>query len=410
MKPCSPLSRWARAILLIVSLAVSVGAATAWAEAPSPPASAAASVTVSTTAEIRQRLATARAGDVVLIASGEHAGFSLSGVRGEPESPIVLRAADPKQPPVFISGIHLSSVANLVLEDLTIAGAPANGLNIDDGGDFASPSQHVVLRRIVVRDCGGRANHDGIKLSGVEDFVLESCTVERWGRGGSAVDMVGCHRGRLEGCTFRDTPSDLASSGVQVKGGSSAVTIRACRFEHAGQRAVNLGGSTGLAFFRPPISADAARHSRSEARDIVVEECVFIGSLAPIAFVGVDGAVVRRNTIWRPQGWILRVLQETQDQRFAPCRNGVFAENLVVYRLGDLRSPVNVGLGTAVETFRVERNYWYAEDAPQRSVPQLPVAEVDGRGGADPLFEDAEGGDLRLHEGSPVRGAGVSRG
>jgi hypothetical protein len=53
------------------------------------------------------------------------------------------------------------------------------------------------LLRLAVRDCGGRANHDGIELSGVRDFRLERCTVERcmverWGRGGSAVDVVGC--------------------------------------------------------------------------------------------------------------------------------------------------------------------------------------------------------------------------
>ena len=111
---------------------------------------------------------------------------------------------------------------------------------------------------MVVRDIGPTGNRDGIKLSGVDDFRVEGCTVERWGSGGSGIDMVGCHRGEIVGCTFRhgDTTGD---SGVQAKGGSRDVVIRRCRFEHAGQRAVNLGGSTGLAFFRPKPEGYEAR-------------------------------------------------------------------------------------------------------------------------------------------------------
>ena len=119
--------------------------------------------------------------------------------------------------------------------------------------------------------------------------------------------MVGCHRGEIVACTFRhgDTVGD---HGVQAKGGSSDVVIRRCRFEHAGQRAVNLGGSTGLAFFRP-------KPEGYEAKNITVEDCTFDGSMAPIAFVGVDGAIVRHNTIYRPRRWGFRILQETQKIR-----------------------------------------------------------------------------------------------
>ena len=37
--------------------------------------------------------------------------------------------------------------------------------------------------------------------------------------------------------------------------------------------------------------------------------------------------------------------------------------------------PVNLGQGTAPETFEFARNWWYCIDAPERSVPRLPVAE-----------------------------------
>ena len=178
--------------------------------------------------------------------------------------------------------MHLTDPAYVELHDLVISKARGNGLNIDDGGSYDTPAHHVVLRRLVVRDVGSDGNHDGLKLSGLDDFTVEECTVERWGKRGSAIDMVGCHQGFLRGCTIREGDATNAN-GVQAKGGSRDISILQCRFENAGGRGVNLGGSTGLPYFRP-------KPQGYEAKDITVEDCTFLGSMAPIAFVGVDGA------------------------------------------------------------------------------------------------------------------------
>jgi hypothetical protein len=192
----------------------------------------------------------------------------------------------------------------------------------------------------------------------------------------------------------------VGDNGVQAKGGSSEVAIRRCRFEHAGQRGVNLGGSTGLAYFRP-------RPQGYEAKDITVEDCTFLGSMAPVAFVGVDGAVVRHNTIYRPRRWAFRILQETRQEGFVPCRNGQFTDNLIAFRSDEMATAINVGDGTAPETFRLASNAWYCLDAPDRSRPSLPIAEADGVYGADPRFRDADGGDLRTSPDGPARQAGA---
>ncbi|MCA9064289.1 MAG: hypothetical protein KDA96_14565, partial [Planctomycetaceae bacterium] len=182
---------------------------------------------------------------------------------------------------------------------------------------------------------------------------------------------------------------------------SADITVRDCRFEHAGGRAVNLGGSTGAEYFRP---VDAT----CEARNITVEDCTFIGSMSPIAFVGVDGASVRFNTIYRPVRWSIRILQETQKSDFVPCRNGVFSNNIVVFRSDEVRTIVNVGEGTAPGTFHFAQNHWYCIDKPQRShLLGLPTAEMGGSYGKDPLFRDPERGDFRRHDDSPVTDAGV---
>jgi len=351
---------------------------------------------------LRRALERAGAGTEIRIAPGTYrGGLFRRNLRGTEKRPVVIAGADRERPPVIRGGgcgLHLAGAAHVELRDLALRGAQANGLNVDDGGSFASPSHHVVLRRITVRDVGPEGNRDGIKLSGVEDFRVEDCVVERWGKGGSAIDTVGCHRGAITGCTFRHDDPPRAD-GVQMKGGSRGITVSRCRFEGAGGRGVNLGGSTGKAYFRP-------KDADHEAKDLTVEDCTFVGGGAAVAFVGVDGAVVRRCTIVRPAPWVLRILQETSAERFVPCRNGRFERNLIVFRSGDLRTAVNVGPATKPETFVFEGNFWYCEDAPDRSRPTLPVAEEGGVHGKDPEFVDPAKGDYRLKEGSPAKGRG----
>ncbi len=363
--------------------------------------------TVRTTEELRDALAEARPGARILVAAGTYeGGLHVSGVRGAAGQPIVVAAADAGHLPVFeggASGLQLSEVEHVELCDLVLRGAAANGVNVDDGGRLTAPSHHVVLRNLRVADVGAAGNHDALKLSGVDDFRVEGCTLERWGTGGgSGIDLVGCHRGVIEGCTLVHDGS--GGSGVQVKGGSADVTIRRCRFENAGSRAVNLGGSTALAHFRPPL----AEPPHAEARAIVVEGCTFLGSDAPIAFVGVDGAAVRFNTIYAPGRWALRILQETAEPGFAACRNGTFAHNLVAFRAAQWsEGGINVGPGTEPSSFAFEGNWWTCLDDPAQSRPRLPSAEKGGTYGEDPRFRDAEQGDVRLRADSPAKGVGA---
>jgi hypothetical protein len=361
-------------------------------------------VTVDTRESLIEAVRRAVPGTTVRVAPGTYrGGLSFDRLRGEEGRTIVIAALDENDPPVFEgggSGIHLRRPVHVELRNLVIHKATGNGLNIDDGGESTEPAHHIVLDGLQIRDIGPSGNRDGIKLSGVDDFTVTGCTIQRWGDNGSAIDMVGCHQGKIESCTFAYR-GDLAANGVQTKGGSSDIVISRCRFEDAGGRAVNIGGSTGLAYFRPP-------DARYEAKDITVEDCTFIGSAAPICFVGVDGALVQHNTIYRPTRWVLRILQESQQDRFVPSRNGVFRNNLIAFRAGEIRETVNIGGGTASETFTFEGNHWYCLDAPNRSDRlRLPVDETGGTYGENPRFVEESTLDLRLKDDSPVRSAGV---
>ncbi|QOJ01932.1 MAG: right-handed parallel beta-helix repeat-containing protein [Phycisphaeraceae bacterium] len=382
-------------MLALAALAAAAGLQPADTLGPALSPSPAREILVADDAALRRALADARPGDAILLAPGKFRGFTADNLRGEPDRPIIVRAQHPADPPVFTSGVHLVRPRHTELADLHSIDAPHNAFNIDDGGNHLTPAQHLTIRRLTIRDNGGRANADGLKLSGVQDVLVEHCTFERWGRGGSAIDMVGCARGVIRDCTFADLESDPASNAVQTKGGSSDITIRRCRFVHAGQRAVNIGGSTGLPYFRPP---DAPH----EARSITVEGCTFIGSHTPVAFVGVDGAAFRFNTVYLPSRWAARILQESTGPRFVKSRNGRIEDNLFVYRRRDISTMINVGSGTKPETFRFARNYWFATDDPARSIPTLPAAETDPAGGREPRFRDPDRLDLRQTPESPA--------
>jgi hypothetical protein len=347
--------------------------------AVAPALAAERAVEVRDDASLRAALRTVAPGTHIRIGPGRYnPGVWAANLQGTAQQPIIIEGLDEKKPPVFEGGAeawHLSDCSYLTLRNIAVRKQTSNGINIDDGGTYETPSHHITLERLHIADIGPQGNHDAIKLSGVDAFVVRDCRVEGWG--GQAVDMVGCHRGLIDACVFRGKPGFSQDTGPQTKGGSREITIRCCLFDHAGTRSVNLGGSTGLRFFRP-------QGAPYEAKDITVEGCTFIGSPAPIAYVGVDGAVVRYNTIYQPSKWVLRILQETTEKGFAPCRNGRFEHNLVVFRQADVQVFVNIGPNTRPDTFTFADNFWFCEDRPEASKPVLPVPESCGVYGRDP--------------------------
>lgn len=295
-------------------------------------------------------------------------GHWLSGLQGSAVAPIVIRGADSAAPPVFTGGgseaWHLSACHHVTLRDLAVRGYAGNGVNVDDGGQLDMPARGIMIERLSIEDTGPDGNHDALKLSGLDGFTIRDCIFRGWG--GSAVDMVGCHDGLIEGCRFEGAEGFSQSSGVQAKGGSARVTVRRCEFENAGSRAVNLGGSTGLQYFRPPGAG-------YEASELLVEGNTFRGSQAPIAFVGAVGCVVRDNDLLYPEKWLLRILQESADPQFAPCQGGIFEGNRIRF---DQRVQVfvNVGPGTLPDSFVYRDNVWIETDAAGRELasPRVP--------------------------------------
>ena len=132
----------------------------------------------------------------------------------------------------------MADCSYITLAHIRVQGYPANGINIDDGGTFETPSHNIVLDNVAILDVGPAGNHDALKMSGVDDFVVKNCHFEGWG--GSGIDMVGCHRGKITDCTFVGKKNYSQSNGIQLKGGTSNVIVEACLFRNAGHRSINL--------------------------------------------------------------------------------------------------------------------------------------------------------------------------
>jgi hypothetical protein len=353
----------------------------------------------------------AQPGTAVRIHGGTYAPDQfISDLAGTAEAPIWIGGA-PGETPVISGGgeaLHFSRARYLVVHDLEIVGASGNGINIDDGGAVDDPeaSRFVVLRDLEIHQIGQGGNQDCLKMSGVNDYWVLDSEFHGCGEGGSAIDHVGCHHGLVAGNFFHDN----GGNAVQCKGGSEDIEIRANRMVDSGQRAINMGGSTGFEFFRPSLQMDAPN---AEARDIRVIANTIVGGETALAFVGCVDCLALNNTIVRPHHWLFRILQETvseQGYEFLPSSNGVFANNLVVFDRGDISTYVNIGGDTAPETFTFTTNLWYAADDPGQSDPSgdLPTPETGAIVGMEPQLVDLAGGDYHLTAGSPAAGSGTA--
>lgn len=338
-------------------------------------------------------------GDTVLIHAGTYPGGLFFGnLQGQPDAWISIRNA-PGETVIFQGGnnaIQLSDPAFLHISGLIFQGQTGNGFNTDDGGSYDTPAHHIIFENCTFRDMAATGNNDLLKLSGFDDFQILRCTLQNGAAGGSGIDMVGCHQGLIQACYFEN----LGSNAIQAKGGCEDIQIERNLFRDGGQRTLNLGGSTGLAFFRP----DTAHF---EAADIRVFSNIIIGSWAAVAYVGSVNVRVENNTIYNPENWVIRILQETVDpDRFLECGDNTFHNN-IVFLDHNLSTETNIGPNTRPETFSFSHNLWYNSALPNWSGPDIPTPDPNMVLNQNPLFADAGADDFHIPSESPAAGAGI---
>jgi hypothetical protein len=364
------------ALLVVASIAVALSLCDA---------AAAGEISVSNDAELLKTLRGAKRGDTVIIAPGTYKGdIYVENLEG-----VTIRSADTANRAVIqggIRGIQLVRPVDVTLQSLVFSRQLQGGITIDDGEARDTPARGIRIENVSVLNIVEKGNHDGIKLSGVQDVVIRNVVVEGWGTEGSAIDFVGVHRALIENSVLRHLTIGLGGSGIRVKGGSKANTIRANRVELpiGKARAIQAGGKTSAEFFR---FADG--DEGYEAADVVIEGNVVSGGASAFSWVNIDGGIVHHNLAFRPGTWVLRILNENPGDQIVETQNGQFHDNRVVFNDTDkgFNRPVNVGDKTLPETFSFARNIWInlAKPTAAGSKPKLPVEEVDGIYGATPI-------------------------
>lgn len=233
-------------------------------------------------------------------------------------------------------------------ENITFQNQTSNGFNVDDGGSVDSPTQYIQFHNCTFKDMQSTGNNDLLKLSGLDNFLISNCKFENGSPGGSGIDMVGCHSGTITQNSF----TNMGSEAIQGKGGTSELYIERNYFNNAGARGINLGGSTGLEYFRP---IDA----KYEAKNLWVYSNIFIGSTAPLAFVNSVNVEITNNTFINPEKWIFRILQESVGERFIECGDNSIINNLFYVNEKINFTPVNIGPNTRPESFEISDNFFY---------------------------------------------------
>ena len=364
-------------------------------------ASAGQTVSVNDSPGLRRALRHAGPGTRIMLEAGDYrGGVTINGVSGTKDAPIVIAGPDVRNPATFKGGggvaLHLVDCSHVTLRNIRVSGYPGNGINADDGGTYDTPARGLRFENLIIERIGPRGNHDALKLSGVDQFVVRQCLFRGWG--GSAIDMVGCHDGTVDRCAFIGLDGFSQPHGIQTKGGSARILVHRSFFRNAGQRAINLGGSTGEPYFRP-------RGVNYEATDIEIAGNRFVGSLAPVAWATAKGGRVHHNTIYMPDKWVLRILQEKPTDEYISCRDGVFEHNMVVF--DDRMSVfVNIGPHTKPQTFTFRHNAWFQVDGSRK--PRLPVPEENGIQGVDPKLQNPGTPKMKIGSEDPrLRGIGA---
>ena len=306
-------------------------------------------------------VAQASAGTRIRIAAGTYGAIgSYSNLHGTATAPIALvgTGAVVVDTARGAQALHLSDPRYVVIEGITVQNTAPHGINIDDGGDYSTPAEYIVLRNVTFRDIGTGGNNDCLKLSGVDRFYIEGSAFSGCNQG-EAIDMVGCHDGVISGNRFFSLPVN----GVQTKGGSADVLIHGNRFSDIAQRSINAGGSTGATFYRPSNTTHEA------ARIQMIANIFERTGSAPVAFVGCDTCVFANNTIIEPGTYLARILEE--NTTLGPGANGYFINNIVLLNTNGRGGVVNVGANTQPASYTFGSNLWYSLDNPGYTGPTL---------------------------------------
>ncbi len=247
-------------------------------------------VTVSSKEEFARAFASAGAGDVIVLASGEYSVYRLdTRAGGTASSPIVVRALVPGKAIVRATGIELFVVHHSywIFRDLVIRGHA----NAEHAFHISGGGHHVRVLHNVITDFNAH-----LKINGepggfypdggvIEDNGLFNHGARNTSSPVTVIDLVAASDWTVRGnfiADFEKSGGNATSYGIFMKGNSARGIIERnlvlCRAHGGGGQRVGIsfgGGGTGVAYCRDQVCAD--EHHDGVIRNNVVLNCSDVG-------------------------------------------------------------------------------------------------------------------------------------
>ncbi len=354
--------------------------------------------------DIQSAAAVAQPGDTIYLHAGTYAAYQYyDGLQGTPDAWITVKRYG-NDAHVIRGGWQFSTLRYVRFENLDFqadASLPSTLMNLDNNGDCALQSAHIVIDGCTFRDV---SNSNSLKFGGVDDAEVMNCTFENNTSTGAGLALNVCHNIHVHDNHFED----INGKAVQTKLGTRYVVlernfIRDCGTDDA---ALKIGEGGTLSFHCPG--------DNWLARDIKVHANIIIGGRASFSIGQAQDCEFVNNTCINPVQFVTRVLAD--DPTF-PCsgitvRNNIFYLTQSIYFNGTQAAGSNI----QYDTHLYENNLFYRSTNPAWQGPDPLSAPYDaeeiagtiflGNVSGDPLLAAVANDDLHLLAGSPAIGAG----
>lgn len=357
-------------------------------------------------ANIQSAAAVAQPGDTIYVHAGTYAAYQYyDGLQGTPDAWVTIKRYG-NDAHVIRGGWQFSTLRYVRFEDLDFqanATFPSTLMNLDNNGDCALQSAHIVIDGCTFRDV---SNSNSLKFGGVDDAEVVNCTFENNTSTGAGLALNVCHNIHVHDNHFED----INGKAVQTKLGTRYVLlernfIRNCGSDDA---ALKIGEGGTLSFHCPG--------DNWLARDIKVHANIIIGGRASFSIGQAQDCEFVNNTCVNPVQFVTRVLAD--DPSF-PCsgivvRNNIFHLTQSIYFNGTQAAGSNIQYDTHLYAdnlfYRSTNPLWQGPD-PLSGVydaEEILGTVFQNNSAADPQFVDLAGDDLHLLATSPAIATGAA--
>ncbi len=345
-------------------------------------------------------------GDEVRVATGTYPCPVLGPIAGASGSPVHFVASDGARTAKLdcsAGGMFLTNLQYVAFDGFEITGAAAGShcINLNSGGGppYANLSEHDLFIHDYIHACGLSA----LKVSqAFEIDLVQSELASNTAAGNPLVDYVAVHDSHF----VQNLVHDGVDVGLQMKGGAYNCVIDANVIYNVGSNAINMGQSTGTAFFLPGYGDWEASHS-------VVANNVIYGTIAQgaIAVWGCDQCVVAHNTVWATSAAeFVRGLSSTNS-----VDAGIDDTDLVlednIFAAQNLPIALNITAANGIGLVQGYNLYYSTAGSVGKNYSDTPIGGSGNLVDTDPRFVSAAPPlDLALAPGSPAIGVATAVG